>query len=69
MSDTKTVVLLVTHTNLTSGNVNQVVESTEVGSLYHYSSPASFINSFAKLYNDVNRRGSDTFVINNVIIG
>lgn len=68
MSDTKTVTLLVTHTDET-GMKHQIVESTEVGSLYHWPSPAAFINEFAKLYRGVNRGGVNSFIIDNVIIG
>lgn len=62
----KTVTLIVRHTN-DFDDINRLFpESTEVGLFKHWKTPSAFINEFKKLYQS--SKGVDSFQIENVII-
>lgn len=63
----KTVTLIVRHTNEAEDFSRLFPESTEVGLFKHWKTPSAFIDEFKKLYRSA--KGDDRFQIENVIIG
>lgn len=63
----KTVTLIVRHTNEKEDFNRLFPESTEVGLFKRWKTPSEFINEFKKLYRKAT--GDDRFQIENVVIG